>query len=77
LVDRHRPVDDVFAVTTAPSAPRWCDPLGVPQDGASHGGLDGYVTAGEVPEWKMPGYVLVASGSNPADLGQPVLVVFG
>jgi hypothetical protein len=66
-VDTH-PVDEVFIVSTAPSAPqvkailwRYLKAL------HRRAQLPGYITEGEVPEWKVDGR-LVGWGRKPADL---------
>lgn len=66
--DVHPP-EDTFIVTTAPSTNqvrgilwRYIKSLHTKM------GLDGYITGGDVPEWKLPGDVLVGWGRKPADL---------
>ena len=66
-VDSH-PIDDVFIVSTAPSAPqvkailwRYLKQI------RKRAGLPGYITESEVPEWKIDG-ALVGWGRKPADL---------
>jgi hypothetical protein len=66
-VDTH-PVDDVFIVSTAPSAPQvkailWRYLKQIKRKA----GLPGYITEAEVPEWKIHGS-LVGWGRKPADL---------
>lgn len=67
-VDTH-PADDVFIVSTAPSAPQvrailWRYLKQVHRKA----GLAGHITGGEIPEWKLPGDILVGWGRKPADL---------
>ncbi len=62
------PVDDVFVVSTAPSAPQvkailWRYLKAIHR----RHGLPGYITEAEVPEWKIEGR-LVGWGRKPADL---------
>jgi hypothetical protein len=66
-LDVH-PIDDVFVVSTAPSAPQvkailWRYLKSINRKA----NLPGYITEGEVPEWKIDGR-LVAWGRKPADL---------
>jgi len=62
------PIDDVFVVTTAPSAPQVKAILWRYIKAAKRkGSLPGYITEAEVPEWKIDGR-LVAWGRKPADL---------
>jgi hypothetical protein len=66
-VDTH-PIDDVFIVSTAPSAPQvkailWRYLKSIKR----RAGLPGYITEAEVPEWKIDGR-LVGWGRKPADL---------
>lgn len=67
-VDTHPP-DDTFVVTTAPSTNqvkgilwRYVKQLHRKLN------LPGYITGADVPEWKLPGDVLVGWGRKPADL---------
>ncbi len=65
------PIDDVFVVSTAPSAPQvrailWRYIKSVHRKA----GLPGYITEAEVPEWKIDGR-LVGWGRKPADLTSP------
>jgi hypothetical protein len=69
-VDSH-PIDEVFVVSTAPSAPqvkailwRYLKSIRRKAD------LPGYITEAEVPEWKIDGR-LVGWGRKPADLSTP------
>lgn len=69
-VDTH-PIDDVFVVSTAPSAPQvkailWRYLKAIRRKA----GLPGYITEAEVPEWKIDG-ALVGWGRKPADLSSP------
>ena len=66
-VDSH-PIDEVFIVSTAPSAPQvkailWRYLKSIRRKA----GLPGYITESEVPEWKIDGR-LVGWGRKPADL---------
>lgn len=66
-VDSH-PIDEVFIVSTAPSAPQvkailWRYLKAIHR----RVGLPGYITESEVPEWKIDGR-LVGWGRKPADL---------
>ena len=66
-IETH-PIDQVFIVSTAPSAPQvrailWRYLKSVHRKA----GLDGYITEAEVPEWKIDGS-LVGWGRKPADL---------
>lgn len=66
-VDTH-PVDETFIVSTAPSAPQvkailWRYMKQIHKKAE----LPGYITEGEVPEWKIDG-ALVGWGRKPADL---------
>jgi hypothetical protein len=66
-LDSH-PIDDVFIVSTAPSAPQVRGILWrYIGDAHRKGDLDGYITGGEIPEWKIDGR-LVAWGRKPASL---------
>jgi hypothetical protein len=66
-LDVH-PVDDVFVVTTAPSAPQVRGILWRYVNNAHRKAqLDGYITQGEIPEWKIDGR-LVAWGRKPQSL---------
>lgn len=66
-LDSH-PVDDVFVVTTAPSAPQVRGILWrYIGDAHRKGNLPGYITGGEIPEWKIDGR-LVGWGRKPASL---------
>lgn len=69
-IDTH-PIDDVFVVSTAPSAPQvkailWRYLKAIRRKA----GLPGYITEAEVPEWKIDG-ALVGWGRKPADLSSP------
>lgn len=69
-VDTH-PIDDVFVVSTAPSAPQvkailWRYLKSIHRKAS----LPGYITEAEVPEWKIDGR-LVGWGRKPADLNSP------
>lgn len=69
-VDTH-PIDDVFVVSTAPSAPQvkailWRYLKQIKRKGD----LPGYITEAEIPEWKIDGR-LVGWGRKPADLTSP------
>lgn len=66
-IDSH-PIDDVFVVTTAPSAPQVRGILWrYIKDAHRKAGLPGYITEGEIPEWKIDGR-LVAWGRKPQQL---------
>lgn len=65
-VDTH-PIDETLVVSTAPSAPQvkailWRYLKGIVRQHS----LPGYITEGEIPEWKIDGR-LVAWGRKPAD----------
>jgi hypothetical protein len=65
------PIDEVFVVSTAPSANQvrgilWRYLKQIQRKA----GLPGYITESEVPEWKIDG-ALVAWGRKPADLTSP------
>lgn len=69
-VDTH-PIDEVFIISTAPSAPQvkailWRYLKSIHRKA----NLDGYITEAEVPEWKIDGR-LVGWGRKPADLNSP------
>lgn len=69
-VDTH-PIDDVFIVSTAPTAPQvkailWRYLKQIKRKGD----LPGYITEAEIPEWKIDGR-LVGWGRKPADLSTP------
>jgi hypothetical protein len=65
-LDVH-PVGEAFVVTTAPTSPQVRAILWREINRAHRkGNLDGYITQGEVPEWKMGGE-LVGWGRKPAD----------
>lgn len=69
-IDTH-PLDEVFVVSTAPSAPQvkailWRYLKSIRRKA----GLPGYITEAEVPEWKIDGR-LVGWGRKPADLSSP------
>lgn len=66
--DVHPP-EETFIVSTAPSTNQvrgilWRYLKAVHRKA----GLDGYITGGDVPEWKLPGDVLVGWGRKPQDL---------
>lgn len=66
-VDTH-PIDEVFVISTAPSAPQvkailWRYLKSIHRKA----NLNGYITEAEVPEWKIDGR-LVGWGRKPADL---------
>lgn len=66
-IDSH-PLDDVFVVSTAPSAPQVRGILWrYVADAHRKGHLGGYITQSEIPEWKVDGR-LVAWGRKPASL---------
>jgi hypothetical protein len=66
-IDTH-PIDDVFIVSTAPSAPQVRGILWrYVGDAHRKGQLGGYITNGEIPEWKIDGR-LVGWGRKPASL---------
>lgn len=66
-VDTH-PIDDLFVVTSAPSAPQVRGILWrYLKDAKSKGKLPGYITDAEIPEWKIDGR-LVGWGRKPANL---------
>ena len=69
-VDVHD-VDEVFVVTTAPTATQVKAILWRYIKAAHRiGGLSGYITESDVPEWKVDGR-LVAYGRKPQDLSSP------
>ena len=66
-LDVH-PRGEAFAVTTAPTQPQ-VEAILWREIGKMHRtlGLDGYITAGNQPQWKLPSGELIAFGRKPAD----------
>lgn len=62
------PVEDTFIVTSAPSGPQVRGILWrYIKDAHRKGDLDGYITGGDIPEWKADGR-LIGWGRKPANL---------
>lgn len=67
-LDTH-PVGSAFAVTTAPTAPQ-VETILWREIGNAHrkGALDGRITGGSIPKWKVADNEIIAYGRKPADL---------